>query len=160
MESFTFSMNWPRAKCIVLVGEDDILFCFLIFFRLAFSWAMCHILLPQKCWWQSSSWPEGSSKHSGCPGPHATFSIFKLCNEVQGLKFWGTMIWRPGWDREWGCRLGTISGGHFLSFPQGWGAIFLEGCCGFTIGIKPTSAERLRAKCGGGMAFIKQNQII
>lgn len=32
MESFTFSMNWPRAKCIVLVGEDDILFCFLIFF--------------------------------------------------------------------------------------------------------------------------------
>lgn len=92
--------------------------------------------------------------------PHGIFSIFKLCNEVQGLRFWGTMIRRPGWDHDWGCRLGTISGGHFLPFPQGWGVIFLEGCYGFTIGIKPTSAERLGAKCGGGMAFIKQNQLI
>lgn len=160
MESFTFSMNWPRAKCLVLVGEDDILFCFLIFSGLLSSELCATFSYHRKCWWLSSSWPEGSSKHSGCPRPHATFSVFKLCNEVQGLRFWGTMIRRPGWDHEWGCRLGIISGGHFLPFPQGRGVIFLEGCYGFTIGIKPTSAERLGAKCGGGMAFIKQNQII
>lgn len=160
MESFTFSINWPRAKCIVLVGEDDILFCFLIFFQACFLLSRVPHSPTTEMLMAELQLTRRVSKHSGCPGPHGIFSIFKLCNEVQGLRFWGTMIRRPGWDHDWGCRLGTISGGHFLPFPQGWGVIFLEGCYGLTIGIKPTSADRLGAKCGGGMAFIKQNQLI
>lgn len=77
MGSFTFSMNWPRAKCIVLVGEDGILFCFLIFSGVRSPEPCAPFSYHRNVDGRAPADQKGLQKHSGCPGPHATFSISK-----------------------------------------------------------------------------------
>lgn len=154
MKSFTLNMNWLRAKCTFLVGEDGVLFCFLLFLcgldssKLCATFS-CHGDVDGRA---PVSW-EGSSKYSRCPGPQATFSIFKLCKEAQRLIFWRTTMRRPVQGHRWSSKLGTASGGCFLPFL--WNHLSRRLLWIYSWYQANIRAERLGVKCGGGNGLYK-----